>query len=72
MFAYLEVIDTGVGMSEETRTRMFEPFFTTKFVGRGLGLAAVEGLIRAHKGALVVQTMAGAGTTVRVFLPVAA
>jgi PAS domain S-box-containing protein len=72
LYAYIEVIDTGVGMTEETRSRMFEPFFTTKFVGRGLGLAAVEGLIRAHGGALAVQTMPGAGTTVRVFLPVAA
>jgi PAS domain S-box-containing protein len=72
LYAYLEVIDSGVGMSEETRSRMFEPFFTTKFVGRGLGLAAVEGLIRAHGGALAVQTLPGAGTTVRVFLPVAA
>ena len=72
LYAYLEVIDTGVGMTEETRSRMFEPFFTTKFVGRGLGLAAVEGLIRAHNGALVVQTTAGSGTTVRVFLPVSA
>ena len=72
LYVYLEVIDTGVGMTEETRSRMFEPFFTTKFVGRGLGLAAVEGLIRAHGGALAVQTMPGAGTTVRVFLPVSA
>jgi PAS domain S-box-containing protein len=72
LYAYLEVIDSGVGMSDETRSRMFEPFFTTKFVGRGLGLAAVEGLIRAHGGALAVQTLPGAGTTVRVFLPVAA
>jgi PAS domain S-box-containing protein len=72
LYAYLEVIDSGVGMSEETRSRMFEPFFTTKFVGRGLGLAAVEGLIRAHGGALAVQTLPGAGTTVRVFLPAAA
>jgi signal transduction histidine kinase len=72
LYAYLEVIDTGVGMTDETRSRMFEPFYTTKFVGRGLGLAAVEGLIRAHGGALAVQTMPGAGSTVRVFLPVAA
>jgi signal transduction histidine kinase len=59
-------------MDGDTQARMFEPFFTTKFPGRGLGLASVDGLIRAHRGALVVDTAPGAGTRVRVLLPAAA
>ena len=69
-YVRLEISDSGSGMGEETRRRMLEPFFTTKVAGRGLGLSAVHGIVRAHRGALVVTSEVGRGTTVRVFLPV--
>ncbi|HOG47570.1 MAG TPA: histidine kinase N-terminal 7TM domain-containing protein [Anaerolineae bacterium] len=65
-FVCLEVSDTGCGMDEETRQRLFEPFFSTKFAGRGLGMAAVLGIVRGHRGAITVESAAGRGTTVRV------
>jgi two-component system cell cycle sensor histidine kinase/response regulator CckA len=66
------IADTGYGMDAETLARIFEPFFTTKFIGRGLGLAAVFGIIREHHGALTVQSAPGAGTTFTLFLRCAA
>ena len=69
-YVYLNVQDDGCGMPEDVRVRIFDPFFTTKFLGRGLGLAAVLGIVRSHKGALSVSSRAGAGTTFSVFFPV--
>jgi two-component system, cell cycle sensor histidine kinase and response regulator CckA len=68
-FVLLEVIDGGSGMREETLARVFEPFFTTKFTGRGLGLAAVLGIVRAHRGGIHLRSAPGNGTTVSVLLP---
>ncbi len=68
-YVTVAVSDTGCGMDAATRARIFEPFFTTKFTGRGLGLAAVQGIIRGHHGALAVDTAVGRGTTFTVFLP---
>ncbi len=65
----LEVTDSGCGMDEETVSRLFEPFYTTKFVGRGLGMSAVLGIITAHKGAVQLQSRQGRGTTFKVYLP---
>jgi len=70
-FIQLEVSDTGAGMTPETVAKIFDPFFTTKFAGRGLGLAAVQGIIRSHHGGLKVRTAPGRGSMFTLFFPAA-
>ncbi|OGQ94991.1 MAG: hypothetical protein A2521_12805 [Deltaproteobacteria bacterium RIFOXYD12_FULL_57_12] len=68
-YVCLSVSDTGCGMDETTLEKIFDPFFSTKFVGRGLGLPVVLGLVRAHDGAITVENQLDHGATIQVFFP---
>jgi len=70
-YVWLEVRDNGCGMDEATQYKSFDPFFTTKFTGRGLGMSAALGIMRAHKGAILLDSSPGTGTSVRLLFPVA-
>jgi signal transduction histidine kinase len=70
-YAFLEVIDNGRGMDEATLARIFQPFFSSNPTGRGLGLAAVQGIVHAHRGALQVESATGRGSRFRVWFPLA-
>ncbi len=69
-YVRLEISDTGSGMSGETQSRIFDPFFSTKFTGRGLGLAAVLGIVRGHKGSITVESVVGQGSRFKLMFPV--
>jgi PAS domain S-box-containing protein len=70
-FICIEVTDNGIGMDGEIQHRLFDPFFTTKATGRGLGMSSVLGIVRAHKGAILLESEIGRGSTFQVFFPVA-
>ena len=65
----IRVSDTGPGIAPDVISRIFDPFFSTKFAGRGLGLAAVLGIVRSHRGGIALESKKGVGTTIRVYLP---
>lgn len=68
-YVFIEVADTGCGIAAEITDRIFEPFFSTKFTGRGLGMAAVLGIVRGHKGAIKIYSEIGKGSTFKILLP---
>lgn len=71
-YARLQVIDDGCGMSDAVMERIFDPFYSTKFAGRGLGMAAVLGIVQAHEGGISVRSEEGEGSCISVLLPLVA
>ena len=69
-YVFVEVSDNGCGMDATTQKRLFDPFFSTKFTGRGLGMAATQGIVRTHNGLLFLESEEGAGATFRILFPV--
>ncbi|MBU0729842.1 MAG: response regulator, partial [Proteobacteria bacterium] len=69
IYCYIEIADTGCGMEKDIIAKFFDPFFSTKFAGRGLGMSAVLGIVRGHKGALKVYSEPRRGTTIKVLFP---
>jgi PAS domain S-box-containing protein len=70
LYACLKIADTGCGLASEEIDKIFDPFFTTKFIGRGLGLSVVLGILETHDGGITVESASGRGSTFRVFLPI--
>jgi len=70
VYACLEVTDEGCGIAQKDLEKIFDPFFSSKFTGRGMGLAVVMGIVRAHSGAITVESEPGRGSTFRIFFPV--
>ena len=68
-YCFVEVQDNGSGLEQSLLKKVFDPFFSTKFVGRGLGLASVMGIVRSHRGAISFASQVGVGTRIRVYLP---
>jgi signal transduction histidine kinase/ActR/RegA family two-component response regulator len=69
IYIYFEVADTGCGMPDEIQEKLFDPFFTTKFTGRGLGMAAVLGIVRGHNGTIKIYSELSKGTTFKILFP---
>lgn len=69
LYACIQVSDTGCGMDRQTMEKLFDPFFSTRFTGRGLGLPVLLGVVKAHEGAVAVESKPGEGTVVRIYLP---
>ena len=69
LYVCMEVTDTGCGMNEKTKSKIFDPFFTTKFTGRGLGMAAVLGIVRGHNGVITINSTPNKGTSFKIMFP---
>lgn len=68
-YVYIDVIDNGCGMDEDIHSKLFDPFFSTKQTGRGLGLPAVQGIMRGHGGAVIIDSKMDSGSRARIIFP---